>query len=1152
VLYHYYFEILFTIPLQMYSGSLSHITVTGIPMTRLRIMSIRNQIIALILLMTALPMGVIVYTAVKQEQHDIEEAVELTVATASQIQNDQKLMLAGAEQLATTVSSLPIVKQRDAAAVNSLLSEVITKNPQISNIIIVDRSGTLWASAIPVKETHSFAEWRFFKNASESGRISSGEYTVGKIVQSPIFSFGYPIKDRSGAVSDVIAVTVPLERYRQLYSRGASPASPSILLVDHRGTILYSSVDPRLVGTQDRLDLFGRMAGGPNEGTFEAVGLSGAKRYFSYQKVWQKGEQSPYMYIRTGLSEDYVLSQARKGLLFSTGVLLCLMLVMLGIATWFFKRSILSKISALRSVTQKIAGGDLNARVPVQVYGGELGELATSFNEMVQRLLLSDTARSTSESKYRELVEKANSIILKWDSAGTILYFNEFAESFFGFSCDELIGRNMIGTIVPDTESTGRNLVEMMRSISERPAEFIHVEQENIRKNGERVWISWNNHPLKDQNGRIVGILSVGQDITTRKKVEGELLKSEQRFRSFVENVNDVLFALTPTGLFSYVSPQWKMVFGYEIAETIGRPFQLFVHSDDVPACVAFMQRLYETGQKQSGVEYRVLSKDGTYLWYKANASLVVDPDSGDATLVGIGRDITELKLAEGALRQSEEKFSAAFRASPDAVTLARLADGIYLDVNEGFTAITGYSAEEALGFSSLELNLWVDSGQRDALMADIKQYGIAKDVETHFRRKDGSTILVHISARVIGINGEQYVVGITRDITERAHIQEELLKAQKLESISILAGGIAHNFNNVLTGVIGYISYAKKHLEDVDKVRHLLDSAEKSAYRASGLARQLLSFSRGNTPVREATAVSALVQESVSLFLSGTNVKGVYDCSELHTIHADSHQINQAFNNIVLNAVQAMPNGGTLTVRTETVVLKSGNHYRLPPAVYVQIVFEDTGQGIKREDLGRIFDPYFTTSASGTGLGLSTTHAIIRKHGGSIDVQSEQGVGTTVRVLLPASDEGVPGSAKGCETTVTGPVGVSILVIDDEEMICDVVSDILSDLGYDVTTCSSGEEAIELFRDKAPDKTHFAVVIMDLVIPGGMGGVDAARQILELAPQTKMIASSGYASDPAIEGYTKYGFSGRIVKPYSSDELSRVLEGVLHNPPCP
>jgi PAS domain S-box-containing protein len=805
----------------------------------------------------------------------------------------------------------------------------------------------------------------------------------------------------------------------------------------------------------------------------------------------------------------------------------------------------------------RIFRGDLNARLADTVSGGELGELAVAFDAMAEKLSsdalsLSQAyeAQRTSESKYRELVENANSIILKWDSVGRVTYFNEFAESFFGYSVDEIIGQNLIGTIVPDTESSGRDLVEMIRNICNNPAAFINNENENIRKNGERVWISWNNHPLTDDDGTTIGILSIGQDVTERKRIEGELQKSEQRFRSFVENVNDVLFALTSSGVFSYVSLQWKEAFGYELSETIGQPFAPFVHPDDIPACFAFLQRVLETGKKQSGVEYRVRCKDGTYLWYKANASLITDPVNGTPTLVGIGRDITERKQAEETLRQSEEKFSAAFRASPDAVTLTRLRDGIYLDVNEGFSSITGYAPEEVLGRSSNELNLWIDPEDRVQLLQELTIHRIAKDVEARFRHKNGTILVGQISARFIEIKGESHILSITRDITEREQIQRELLKAQKLESISVLAGGIAHNFNNVLTGVIGYISYAKKHLNDTDKVQQILESAEKSSYRAAGLARQLLTFSQGSTPVRKPVAVDTLVQESVSLFLSGTNVKGIIDCSSQQTIHVDSQQINQAFNNIVLNALHAMPNGGTLTVQADEVMLKAGNKYALQPAAYIRIVFEDTGHGIEQGNLDKIFDPYFTTKECGTGLGLSTTHAIISKHNGSINITSEAGRGTTVSIILPTSTEINSGEECIAERTLIDQTGVSVLVMDDEEMIRKLAEELLRDMGYEVKTCCNGEEAVAFFKTSMAAPNPFAIVIMDLVIPGGMGGIEAARQILELSPQARLIASSGYSNDPAIAEYATYGFCTTIVKPYNVDELSRVLQVALSSKP--
>ena len=365
------------------------------------------------------------------------------------------------------------------------------------------------------------------------------------------------------------------------------------------------------------------------------------------------------------------------------------------------KVAMCNDVAIIRDAILRVSAGDYTVRVTDTICAGEFGELATAFNEMAEKLTANSLRLShayeviaESERSYRELVEKANSIILKWGRDGSVIYLNKFAEHFFGFSNCEIIGRSIIGTIVPETESNGRDLIELMRNICVDPASFMNNINENICKNGERVWVSWNNHPITGSDGNIVEILSVGQDITERIRIKEELMRSEQRFRSFVENVNDVLFTLTASGVFDYVSPQWKVAFGYELSETIGKSFMPFVHPDDVSVCLEFMSLVFSTGQKLSGVEYRVLCKDGRYLWYTANASLITDPVYGTPILIAIGRDITERML-------------------------------------------------------------------------------------TH----------------------------------------KELLKVQKLESISILAGGIAHNFNNVLTGVIGYISFAKKHLANPDKV---------------------------------------------------------------------------------------------------------------------------------------------------------------------------------------------------------------------------------------------------------------------------------------------------------------------------------------------
>ena len=500
-------------------------------------------------------------------------------------------------------------------------------------------------------------------------------------------------------------------------------------------------------------------------------------------------------------------------------------------------------------------------------------------------------------------------------------------------------------------------------------------------------------------------------------KDDDAVKQSEQRFRSFVENANDVFFVLTPSGTFSYVSPQWKDSFGYEIADVVGKPFAPFVHPDDLQACYTFLSNVLETGEKKCGVEYRVLHKNGTWLSYTANGSRLIDKD-GTVSLIGIGRDITEQKL-----------------------------------------------------------------------------------------------------------------------------IQKELMKVQKLESLSVLATGIAHNFNNVLTGVIGYISFARKHLEDHDKVRSLLEAAEKSSNRAASLARQLLTFSKGGVPFREHTSAGNIVQESLSLFLSGSNIQGIVENRTAQTVYVDSEQIHQAFNNIVLNSVHAMPHGGRLTVNIDDIQLKKDNVYLLKHGDYVRITFADSGCGIEKDHIQKVFDPYFTTRTNGIGLGLSTTHSIINKHGGHIDVTSEINRGSTVTVVLPGFNSSDSDSQVETEEVMHIPSGLPVLIMDDEEDIRTLTLSLLSELGFQAQACCNGEEAVESYKKSWESGSTLPIVMLDLLVADGMGGDEAARRILSINPDARLIVSSGYSNIPIMTDYKNYGFRAAMPKPYNTDTLLHVLQ---------
>jgi two-component system cell cycle sensor histidine kinase/response regulator CckA len=387
--------------------------------------------------------------------------------------------------------------------------------------------------------------------------------------------------------------------------------------------------------------------------------------------------------------------------------------------------------------------------------------------------------------------------------------------------------------------------------------------------------------------------------------------------------------------------------------------------------------------------------------------------------------------------------------------------------------------------------------------------------------------------------------VGCSFDITEMREAEAELLRAQKLESIGVLAGGIAHDFNNLLTGILGNISLAKLLVSTDAKVVARLTEAEKACQRATALTQQLLTFAKGGAPVRQTVSLAPLLTDSITFALRGSNVRADFRiAADLWPVDADSGQMSQVLHNVVLNAAQAMPGGGTVEVRADNVVLGAGASLSLPEGRYIKIAVQDHGCGMPRDVLPKIFDPYFTTKAAGSGLGLATVHAIVAKHDGYIRVDSQVGEGTTVVIYLPASPQTVTPAPTGPDVPLVGHG--RILVMDDEAMIGDLLRASLTRLGYEVECVRDGRAAIVAYQRAQAAGQPFAAVILDSTIPGGMGGRDTLAHLRTLNPQVVALLSSGYTNDPMLANYTQYGFRGIIAKPYTVKELQEALQRVL------
>jgi len=412
---------------------------------------------------------------------------------------------------------------------------------------------------------------------------------------------------------------------------------------------------------------------------------------------------------------------------------------------------------------------------------------------------------------------------------------------------------------------------------------------------------------------------------------------------------------------------------------------------------------------------------------------------------------------------------------------------------------------------------------------------------------RDGTERLISCSVAPI-FDREVKIIGgvlVFSDITEKRRMQEELLKVEKLDSIGVLAGGIAHDFNNILTAIIGNVALTKRYAEPGSKVFDKMGEIEKAAFRARDLTQQLLTFSKGGEPVKKTLFLDRIFHDSAQFALGGSSVGLEYaPPAELWPVEADEGQISQVINNLVINAVQAMPNGGVIQGGLKNITLSADSPLPLPQGRYIELTLRDCGTGISRQNLSRIFDPFFTTKKRGSGLGLATAYSIIEKHHGYITVDSQLGQWTLFRVYLPASDRKVVDRPEFGAEMARGTG--KILIMDDEEIILEVVRDILSHAGYTVELARDGREMLDRYQDARLQGAAYDVVILDLTIPGGMGGKEAVGHLLKLDPQAKAIVSSGYSNDPVMADFSSFGFRGAVTKPYKIEELCKVVSEVM------
>ncbi len=755
-----------------------------------------------------------------------------------------------------------------------------------------------------------------------------------------------------------------------------------------------------------------------------------------------------------------------------------------------------------------------------------------------------DPAVETGERNFLTLFHKTLSPMLIIDDKGNYKHCNEAGLLFLETTKEEIIKKKVFDFIPPEEEENS-----------------VMKEHEPLWEKGGAIETKYYvNGRIKILDLMIVPITlegnkyfcGMGVDITERKQTALALEESERRYRTFIQNFQGIAFRGTLNFVPIFFQGAVEKITGYTEAEfTSGSlTWDKVIFPEDLPEVMEHGEAMRTIPNYTSQREYRIVRKDGQIRWVHEKIQNVCDEADMPIYLEGSIHDITGRKKVEEQLKESEEQNRKILDTVDEGFVIV---DRNYriLTANRGYCEQVSLPSSEVLGKHCYEVSHQSERPCYEAGEECAVQKVFATG-ETHSALhrhpgKEGQVLFVETKAFPIRNESGQVTSAIEtiNNITERHLLQEERLKTQKLQSIGTLAGGIAHDFNNLLQGVFGHISMARVKIDQKEESLLMLERAEEALHQTVNLTNQLLTFAKGGRPAKKPFPVLPTLENAARFAISGSSCDyEILSQGDLWQINGDAGQIAQVIQNIVLNAEQSMPQGGKIKITVHKVPSDSEMPAVLDKGDYVSISMRDNGLGIPEKYLDRIFDPYFTTKERGSGLGLATSHSIVRNHGGVIVVESQLGEGTTFTMYLPAIREKIREPA-----AVVPPVDVPsarVLVMDDEEMIREVTRNLLRALGHECELAEEGKSAVAMFKAARNGGRPFDLVLLDLTIRDGMGGGETLQELLAIDPEVKAIVSSGYSDDDILSDYQSQGFKMFLKKPYKLEDLQKAINSLL------
>jgi PAS domain S-box-containing protein len=728
------------------------------------------------------------------------------------------------------------------------------------------------------------------------------------------------------------------------------------------------------------------------------------------------------------------------------------------------------------------------------------------------------------ERKFRAIFDGTFQFIGLLDINGIVIEANRTALDAIAATPTDVVGQAFWATPwwthSPDLQLQLRQGIEQAAQ-----GELVRFEAKHFLADGSHIIVDFSLSPIFDETGNVVMLIPEGRDITERKQLE----RDRERF---IAVASELQLILGSNGYFQWVSPMFESTLGWTIEEMTSRQWTEFVHIDDIAPSVAEETSLFD-GNELFAFENRYRHKDGSYRWFSWNAQ----PDPEKQVIYAVAVDITDRKVAE---RRIQEQ-AALLDIATDAIIVRDLDNQIQF-WNKGAESIYGWQATDAIGRQVTEL-LYGDIPLETTIAARMVREQNTWQGELHKLTKTGKIVIVESRWTLVRdeTGTPRSILSVDTDITEKKSLEQQFLRAQRLESLGSLASGIAHDLNNVLTPIVGAAQLLPMMLPDLsDRNKRLLNMIVESSKRGSGLVKQILSFARGregeHTTVQAWHILSEITSVAQQTFPKSININLTLGSKELWLVTVDATQIHQVLMNLFVNARDAMPNGGNLMAIAENIIVDADRPLQLPLGAYILITVTDTGIGMTSELLDRIFDPFFTTKETGTGLGLSTVRGIVQEHGGSIEVESTLGRGTCFKIYLPAIDCREAESPTATETSQDGK-GRLVLVVDDERSIREITKESLETYNYRVMLANDGIEAIDIY---AQNHRTIAIVLVDMMMPN-LDTPSILVALHQINPDVQIVVMSGsYHNLESMAG--RLQVSAVLTKPFTAAEMLEAL----------